>query len=176
MIFTMCSSSRDGINNKYLQESKRIIDYVASLPDSALCWGCGNTSIMGLCYDAFKKKNIYGFTTPLYEDMLSSFEGINSLVCDDTFLLKKKLYDTSDVIVILPGGLGTVSELFAFLEEARSNKQKPIIICNIDHCYDFLDDLINKFIDEKFNDNNLGNYYKVVLDFEEFKTILKGIE
>jgi len=61
---------------------------------------------------------------------------------------KKLMYDRSDAFLILPGGMGTLDELFEILTwKQLGYHSKPIAILNIDHYYDsllaFLDHAVN---------------------------------
>ena len=79
-----------------------------------------------------------------------------------------KIYEKSDLYVILPGGIGTLSEFFGLWEEIRDTNKK-IILFNYDSYYTNL----VKFIKEKKAENFIKKEdyenIKVVMNFEEFK-------
>ena len=78
--------------------------------------------------------------------------------------------------MLLPGGTGTISEFFAYLEEVRSNDvDKMLIIYNENHHFDSSLVLINDFIKRNFNSESIYNYFKVATSFEEFKSIFNEI-
>ena len=177
MKVTIGCSSNDNIDDVYKKNSKEIIDYLAN-QNCDLNWGCASTSIMGICYREFLKgkREIYGFTTSKYASDINNLKGASSVVCDSTFDLKKNLFDT-DLIVMLPGGTGTISEFFTFLEEIRSNdKNVPLIVYNKDRHYDLALSLIDDLIDRKFNSQDIYNYFEVVNSFDEFKKIFENIK
>jgi uncharacterized protein (TIGR00730 family) len=64
---------------------------------------------------------------------------------------KKKFLDMSDALIALPGGCGTLEELFEAITLKRLGLfTKPIIILNINHFYDPLVALLDRCIAEHF--------------------------
>ncbi|MBO4245545.1 MAG: LOG family protein [Bacilli bacterium] len=178
MKVTILSSQNTNIDEVYLNTSQKIIDYLTNIPNIELNWGSGTASIMGLCYEAFSKKGlpIHGFTTPKYIDLINDLPNADHKIYDNTFLLKQHLYQDTDFIVILPGGIGTVSELLSFLEEARSNDDaKPIIIYNETGIFDSTINLLNDLINNKFNNPNVLDYLTIANNLEEFDSIIKRV-
>ena len=58
MKITICSSSNNNIDDKYKKSTKKLLDYLVNIPNIELNWGACSTSIMGLCYDAFKEAKL----------------------------------------------------------------------------------------------------------------------
>ena len=74
----------------------------------------------------------------------------------------------------MPGGTGTMSELFSLLEQIRTDESgKKIIIYNKNNHYKDLINQIKKCIEEKFNDDSIYNYLIISEDKEE---IVKNIK
>ena len=164
-----CSSSKL-IDEQYKNESEKLIEYLAQ-KGFELNWGSGSISIMGLCYDVFSKYNrpIHGYTTKKYADDIDNLPNAKHKIYDDTFDLKKNIYNDADLVVCLPGGTGTVSEFFSYIEEARSNDNpKDIILYNVNHQFDSLLNLIEDLVSKNFNSNSIYNYFKVINSLEEF--------
>ena len=64
---------------------------------------------------------------------------------------KQALIDRGDAIVVLPGGIGTLDELFdALTTKMLGYHDKPIILCNTDRCYDILIEQIEQLIQNEF--------------------------
>lgn len=73
---------------------------------------------------------------------------------------KALMHDKSDAFIALPGGFGTLEELFEILTWAQlSLHKKPIGILNINGYYNPLIQLVEKMIDEEL----LRNEYKGML-------------
>ena len=89
----------------------------------------------------------------------------------------KSIYDDSDIMIIMPGGTGTLSEMFNFLEELRTNEiDKELIIYNKDNYYIDIIKIINTFIKNNFNDETIFNYLKVFNDKDDLIKYIKEKE
>ncbi len=169
----VCSTYSENIDKKYYDASKEVLEFLAQ-SGCDLNWGSGSLSLMGLSYNVFKEHNrkIYGYTTQKYVNFLEDLKYATHTIYDTTFDLKKNLFESSDFILILPGGIGTVSEFLAYLEEIRSNdKLVPLILYNAYGHYDTTIALIDDLIKRSFNNLNIRNFFKVVDNIEDFKKI-----
>lgn len=176
MKFTISSSSNDSIDVKYKESANHLLDYIVTIPGAELNWGSCSISIMGLCYEAFKKANLpmHGYTSSKYADDINNLPEANHKIYDTTYDLKKEILYDGDIIIMLAGGTGTISEFFGHLEEIRSNDaDKLLIVWNEDHSFDSTLELIKDLVNRKFNNDSIYNYFKVANNVEEFKNILK---
>jgi uncharacterized protein (TIGR00730 family) len=171
MRVTISSSSSEIIDDKYKESAIKVCDYLAE-NGWDLNWGSGSISIMGICYDEFNKYNrkIYGYTSSKYVDDIENLPNATHKIFDTTFDLKKNIFTDADLVLLLPGGTGTISEFFAYLEEVRSNDvNKSLVLYNEDHHFDSTIALIDDLVKREFNRNNIYDYFKVVNSFDEFK-------
>lgn len=176
MKFTISSSSNNSIDVKYKESAKHLLDYLVTIPGAELNWGSCSVSIMGLCYEAFKSKGLpmHGYTSIKYADDIANLPEANHKIFDTTLDLKKEILNDGDVIIMLAGGTGTISEFFAYLEEIRSNDaNKLLIIWNEDNTFDSTLNLIKDLVERKFNNESIYNFFEVANNVEEFKNILK---
>lgn len=171
MRVTISSSSNDSIDEIYKEESRKVCEFLAQ-NECDLNWGSGSISIMGICYDEFSKLNrkIFGYTSEKYADDINNLPNATHTIYEDTFDLKKHIFSDADLIICLPGGTGTVSEFFAYLEEIRSNdKNIPLVLYNVNHQFDSTIELIKDLISRNFNRDTIFDYFKIVNSFDEFK-------
>ncbi len=169
-VFIATSASKN-LDEKYLEMARESAEYLASI-GLGLVFGGAGFSMMGECFNAFKKyeRNIEAFTVEFYEDDLKDLDGANCHLVDDTLVRFKRMYDLSDIILILPGGIGTLAEFASALEEFRSNKErKLIIIYNKDGYYTKIFEWMNQNINEGFLSQTLNNDFKVVETLEDLK-------
>ena len=74
----------------------------------------------------------------------------------------------SDALVFLPGGLGTIYELFTAIETKRSHEHdKPIILYNSCNYFDRLISLLEKMYDENFTAQKSASLYYIAETAEE---------
>lgn len=178
MKVTVSSSSSEVIDEMYKEESRKVLKYLAE-NECDLNWGSGSISIMGICYEEFssKNRNIYGFTTKKYADDINNLPNATHTVYDDTLDLKKEIYNNGDLILCLPGGTGTVSEFFSYLEESRSNDNpREIVLYNINNHFDSTIKLIDDLVKRNFNSASIYDYFKVINTFEEFKEFFENFK
>ena len=178
MRVTISSSSNELIDEKYKKSAIKLNDFLAS-NGCDLNWGSGSISIMGICYNEFLKyeRKIYGYTSPKYKDDIDNLKKAEHKIFDTTFDLKKNIFNDADLLVMLPGGTGTISEFFSYLEEIRSNDINiPLIIYNEDNHFDSTLKLIDDLVSRNFNSKSIYDYFKVANTFEEFKDMFYDIK
>ena len=171
------SSASEKIDNYYLSVSKSISSYLADYGCN-LVYGASSTSMMGTCYEEFKKKNreIYAFTTHKYKDDLVNLEGAKKFVREDTFMMKKSMYENCDLVVVLPGGGGTLSEFTSYIEENRSNdKDIPIIVYNEGGFFNTLFMFLNEIYEKQFAGDDFISGFKVANNKYEFESAFQDV-
>jgi uncharacterized protein (TIGR00730 family) len=104
-----------------------------------LVYGGGGKGIMGAIADAVLSKNgkVIGIIPKLLLEWEAQHEGLTELIVTETMHDRKKiLYDKADVAIILPGGMGTMDELFELLTWNNLNiHQKKVIVLNWEGYY-----------------------------------------
>lgn len=176
MKFTISSSSNNSIDEKYKESAQHLLDFLVTLDNAELNWGSCSISIMGQCYNTFKKagKPMHGYTSSKYADDINNLPEADHKIFDTTYDLKKEILYDADIIICLAGGTGTISEFFAHLEEIRSNDaDRLLIIYDEDHHFDKTIELIDDLIARKFNNETIYNYFRIAHNVEEFANILK---
>lgn len=93
---------------------------------------------------------------------------ISTFVITETMHERKKvMYMNSDAIVVLPGGAGTLDELFEVVTWRQIGLHtKPIYLLNIEGYWDPLLGMAQTVIDEGFAEPSLAEYMRPVDDLE----------
>ena len=176
MKVSISSSSRKNIDEHYIDVARETSKILAQEGFDLIYGGC-SVSMMGACYEEFKKagKQINIYTTKLYEDDLNNLDYDFSEVCDTTFDLKKRMFYDGDIVLILPGGPGTLAELFAFMEEKRSNSkpEKCLIVYDDNNFYEKTFSILADFIEKGFVGKEIYDFIKVAHNIDEFKEMIK---
>ena len=94
-----------------------------------------------------------------------------------TFERTAKIYENSDVILFLNGGVGTVSEFYAFLEnKLETQDNKALIIYNGNGNFNYLLEDLEKRKEEGLLDNNYNSYFDIANNLEELVASLEKAE
>lgn len=138
-MFIGCSSS-EKIDKKYKDDCEKYLSEI--LKNSDLVFGADRKGLMRIAYDIAKKnkRKVTGICPERYKEDFQKIdcdrEITTKMVHERTLLLEKE----SDACIFLPGGIGTIYELFSLIESKRSHEfDKPIIIYNSN---DYFNDLL----------------------------------
>ena len=171
----IASSASKIIDEKYLKMARETSEYLASVGFD-LVFGGANFSMMGECFKTFIEhgRNVDAFTVKKYENDLLELKGAKTHLVVDTLSRFKRMYNMANIILILPGGIGTLAEMACALEQYRSNKEKKmIIIYNQDGYYSKIFEWINQNINTGFLSQTLNNDYMVVESLNELKMYIE---
>ena len=81
----------------------------------------------------------------------------------------------SDVMVALPGGVGTLDEVFHVMASASIGYHaKKVIFYNVDGFWNPMFELFSRLKDTRFARRPLENYYRVANDFTELAELLNS--
>ena len=150
-IFIGCSSS-EYISDKYLIDCKVFLEELF-IRDNNLIFGVCSKGLMGLSHDIAIKysRNVKGICPFIYMDQFDELNCTDEEVTDTVGERIKNIIDESDVLLFLPGGIGTMYELFTAIEWKRSYEfDKPIIIYNSCGYYDKMLELLELTYNEDF--------------------------
>lgn len=168
------SSSRVN-DEKYLEIARSVANVLSKFGYDLLCGGI-SSSMMKEIYNVFSKenRNISCVTLKCYNEVFDCFEPI---YVDNTFDRTKTLYDMSDVIIFLPGGTGSLSEIFACLEEYRTlDSNKRLILYNEDGFYNTLISSLDNLIKLGFNNKSILEKIEIVNTIDELKERMNNYE
>ena len=150
-LFIGCSSSND-IPKEYFEDCKLLLEELMKGND--LVFGAYNAGLMGLAYNIALKEN--GNITGICPDAYK--EDCKDLKCDTKITTKTisqrtdSVISSSDALIFLPGGIGTIYELFTAIESKRACEfDKPIVIYNSYGYFDKLLEFMDKVYSEKFS-------------------------
>lgn len=127
-----------------------------SLADAGiqLVYGGGQLGLMGLVADGVMNHGgrAIGFITKNLEYVEGGHTRLSELHVVDTMHTRKlKMSENADAFVILPGGFGTLDELFEILTWRQLEMHdKPLIIANINGYWDPLKALVHSVVEHQF--------------------------
>jgi len=147
------------------------LGYLLAEKNITLIYGGGNKGLMASVANAVLEKGgrVIGIIPQVLTEWEHQHEGITELIIVESLHVRKRmLYEKCDAAIILPGGYGTLDELFEMLTwNQLSIHDKHIYILNTGDFYDGLLIHINKMLDEGFLYNQLDKTFTVVNKPEE---------
>ena len=133
--------SKSGNDPLFCEHAKQL-GYILAKKNITLIYGGSEKGVMGAVANAVLEKN--GRVIGIIPKILTGWEhqhlGITELhEVEDMHSRKRMLYEKCDAALILPGGYGTMDELFEMLTWNQLNiHDKKIIILNTSGFYDHL--------------------------------------
>ena len=127
-------------NNPLFEEHTRKLGYLLAEKNISLIYGGGNKGLMGAVANAVleKKGKVIGIIPKVLTASEHQHDGLTELHIVETMHLRKQmLYEKCDAAIILPGGYGTMDEVFEMLTwNQLSIHNKKIFFLNTAGFYD----------------------------------------
>ena len=170
----VCCSSIGNIDKKYKENAEKLFKEIFK-KENDLVFGAYNNGIMGISYKIAKENNrkIIGITPKIFKEDFKTLECDVEILTENISSRTTALIENSDILLFLPGGVGTIYELMSAIESKRSQEfNKPIIIYNDEGFFDELLEMLEKTYNNNFSNIKIRNCYNV---FNNYKEIVKVI-
>ena len=170
-----CSAS-EAISPNYFEKARELGTWLGE-NRKTLIYGGANLGLMECIAQAARQSGatIMGVVPTKLEE-----QGAVSDLLDITFrtdnLSERKdvMVRESDVLVALPGGVGTLDEIFHVVAAASIGYHtKKVILYNIDGFWDGMISFLNELEEKHFSRRPLENFYSVANTLDELKEQLK---
>lgn len=160
-LFIGCSSTNN-IPDKYLKDCSNYLDEL--LRENDIVFGGCSTGLMGLAYNITKEYNnkVIGISPTIFKSDLDILDCDEKIITENTSRRTEELINNSDALIFLPGGIGTIYELFTAIELKRNHEfNKPIVLYNSNQYFTKLLNFLSTMYEEGFADCNIKSYYHV---------------
>lgn len=151
-ITVFCGSS-PGVESIYASEAFHLGEKLAER-GIELVYGGANVGLMGAVANGVLSKGgeVIGVLPHHLKEKEIAHDRLTQLILVETMHERKKRMDElSDAVIALPGGYGTLEELFEMLTWAQLGlHKKPIGLLNINGFYNSLIELLSKMVGEGF--------------------------
>lgn len=170
-VAVFCGSNTGNLK-VFRQKTVEIARYIVS-KKMTMVFGGGKVGLMGILADEIIK--LGGHCIGVIPEFLRLKEVVHPAVKDmqvtqNMHERKLRMYSLADAFIVLPGGLGTLDELFEISTWSQLNlHSKPIIIYNIEGYYDHLLQQLEKM-------SSLGFIKSENLELIKVVTSLEGLE
>lgn len=171
-------SDKDSVAIKYRDLAVEVATIVAKRGHKLIIDG-KDTGMMGKCYMTFKYEDnrIKAILDVKDTDNLHNLELDAYEVMTSTFKRTESIYKSSQIIIFLPGGIQTISEFLAMIEEERKHHYGiPIILYNYDYFYDDLIKQLKDTYKEQFIDKEELKLFEIVTNSKSLALYLDAIE
>ncbi|OGT21819.1 MAG: Rossman fold protein, TIGR00730 family [Gammaproteobacteria bacterium RIFCSPHIGHO2_02_FULL_42_13] len=142
-----------GINPSYRNAVQELADTILK-HRLTLVYGGARMGLMGQLANQVLEKNgkvIGVITEDFFQQGIAHPELTELCIVSSMSERKRKMAEMSDGFVALPGGLGTLEELFEILNAAKIGlHQKPVGLLNIDHYFNRLIEFIDQMVKKGF--------------------------
>ncbi|MGB5918322.1 TIGR00730 family Rossman fold protein [Arcobacter sp.] len=174
-IAVFCGSSA-GNNIEYINATKRLGKYFAQ-NNIEVVYGGGNVGLMGTIADSVMENGgkVYGVIPEKLKEKELAHRGITELkVVSNMHERKAAMAELADAFVVLPGGAGTLEEIFEVWTWAQLGfHNKPCAFFNINGFYDKLFEMIDNMCEAEFLKQE---YSDMLIKTDNQEELLKAIK
>ncbi len=177
-IVVFCGS-KEGYNEAY-RETAYALGAILAERGIGLVYGGGKVGLMGAVADGVLDNggNVTGVIPDFLETKEVAHEGVTEMIVTDSMHSRKvKMHELSDGVIVLPGGWGTMDEMFEMLTWGQLGlHKKPIALLNINGYYDSLKVLVNNMIQEGFLEECTAEILMTSESVEELLSMMDQFE
>jgi len=151
--------SRPG-NDPAFKEAAIQVGQEAARRGCRIVYGGGKLGLMGATAGAARDSGgkVFGVIPDFLVELEGILEGVDHKVVNNMHDRKMMMYEESDAVLTLPGGIGTLEELVEVLSWARLGlHRKPILVLDINGFWVPLKQLLGHFIEKELADKELAN-------------------
>ena len=162
-------SSRNNLKKIYYEEAKKLSKYLHN-KNHNLIIGC-DMGIIKEVASSLSKNKVTIIEAKPYQEENYKYE---MQLLDSIKERKNRIIEISDILIFLPGGIGSLDEIFTSIESKRANEHnKEIIIVNINNYYDNLIKMLDIMYKEHFADP-IENLYIIKDSIEDLINYFKS--
>lgn len=160
-VCVFCGSSAG--NNQFIIDSAKKLGLILAEQNIKLVYGGAKVGLMGIIADIVieNKGKVTGVIPDFFSKKEIAHENLNELIYVKSMAERKAvLAELSDAFIAMPGGYGTMDELFEMLTVSQLDlHRKPIGLLNVDN---FFEPLL-KQLERMINDNFLQTAHRNML-------------
>ena len=170
---TVFCGANTGSDPVYTEVARQMGHLLAS-EGIALVYGGGKVGLMGVIADAVLEKGgkVIGVIPHFLAHKEVEHTGVTEMHYSETMHERKmRMFELSDGAIAMPGGFGTLDELFELCTWAQlGHHEKPLAILNVNGFYDALLQFLNRVVSDGFlKTENRG----IILDAAQPAEVLK---
>ena len=151
--------SRPG-NDPVFEAIAKEVGETAAAKNYRIVYGGGKLGLMGATAGAARDAGgkVFGIIPEFLVELEGILDGVDHTVVTSMHERKMMMFEESDAILTLPGGIGTLEELIEVTSWARlALHRKPLIVLNVNNFWSPLKTLFEHIVEMGFADPELLN-------------------
>lgn len=171
--------SKEGYNEAY-RETAYGLGAALAIAGIGVVYGGGRIGLMGAVAEGALQNggSVIGVIPSFLQTKEVAHDGLTKMVVTSTMHDRKvQMYELCDAVIVLPGGLGTMDEMFEMLTWGQLGlHQKPVGLLNVNGYYDSLKVLVNNMVQEGFLDESMGEMLLTSDSIDELLQMMHSYE
>ena len=166
----LCGGVNKNMKKEYLEGIRELGEQMLKRGHSIICTG-STTGAIGEVFNVYDKNNghVKILIPVCYHKEAEAIASKHpSIIGDDLYMLQQVALTNSDVIVVLPGGNGTLAELHMLTDNIKASYHtNKVIIYNINGYYNNVLRTLNFIMDQGTMEKSQFNEFHFVSNAEE---------
>lgn len=179
MIITVYGASSCELDKVYYDAAFTVGRLIAERGHT-MVYGGGASGLMGAAARGVSTGGgkLIGIAPKFFDQPGILYEGNTQMIFTETMSERKKLMeDMGEAFITLPGGIGTLEEFFETLTLKQLGRHaKAIGVLNVNGCYDALDAMMKKSVEERFTPREGYDLYSTFTESEKLLDYLEAYE
>lgn len=168
-------SSKENLPENYVQAAREVGELIGRT-GRILIYGGARKGLMEVLAQSVKQHGgrIYGMVPEIIEKRGLVSDAIDvTFRCVDLSDRKMMMNRESDVLVALPGGIGTLDEVFTVMANTVIGiRYQPVVFYNVDGCWDALLAALDNLFEQGLVSGSPSDYYSVAHNIQELASLI----
>ena len=168
-------SSKENLPENYVQAAREVGELIGRT-GRILIYGGARKGLMEVLAQSVKQHGgrIYGMVPEIIEKRGLVSDAIDvTFRCVDLSDRKMMMNRESDVLVALPGGIGTLDEVFTVMANTVIGiRHQPVVFYNVDGCWDTLLAALDNLFEQGLVSGSPSDYYSVAHNIQELAFLI----
>lgn len=168
-------SSKENLPESYVQAAREVGELIGKT-GRILIYGGARKGLMEVLAQSVKQHGgrVYGMVPEIIEKRGLVSDAIDvTFRCVDLSDRKMMMNRESDVLVALPGGIGTLDEVFTVMANTVIGiRHQPVVFYNVDGCWDALLAALDDLFEQGLVSGSPSDYYSVAHNIQELASLI----
>lgn len=168
-------SSKENLPENYVQAAREVGELIGKT-GRILIYGGARKGLMEVLAQSVKQHGgrVYGMVPEIIEKRGLVSDAIDvTFRCVDLSDRKMMMNRESDVLLALPGGIGTLDEVFTVMANTVIGiRHQPVVFYDVDGCWDALLAALDNLFEQGLVSGSPSDYYSVAHNIQELASLI----